>query len=53
MRILLENGKCQSLNDVVPMVEIRNVTDYMPQLKYMISSVLGAEVSAKRQHNTS
>lgn len=49
----MENGKCQSLNDVVPMVQIRNVTDFMPQLKYMISSVLGAEVGTKRQHSNS
>lgn len=53
MRLLLESGKCQSLNDVVPMVQIRNVTDYMPQLKYMISSLLGPEVGTKRQHGNS
>lgn len=52
MRVLLENGKCQSMNEIVPMVQIRNVTDYMPQLKYMLSNILGAEVGNKRQHSS-
>lgn len=50
MRVLLENGKCQSLNEVVPLVQVRNVIEYMPQLKYMIGGILGSnELAAKRQ----
>lgn len=52
MRVLLENGKCQSLNEVVPLVQVRSVIDYMPQLKYMIGGILGATEMAKRQRTS-
>lgn len=53
MRVLLENGKCQSLNEVVPLVQVRSVIEYMPQLKYMIGGILGStEMAAKRQRTS-
>lgn len=54
MNVLLENGKCQTVNDVVPLVLVRNVIDYMPQLKYMLGGMTAeAAASSKRQMNNS
>lgn len=36
MHVLVENGKCQSINETVLLVQVRHVIDYMPQLKYML-----------------
>lgn len=56
MRILIENGKCQNANDTVPLVQVRNVINYMPQLKYMlngmISSMITPDISSKRQRSS-
>ncbi|XP_050313067.1 uncharacterized protein LOC126748107 isoform X3 [Anthonomus grandis grandis] len=51
VQVLLENNKCSSRNETIPLVQVRNVIDYMPQLKYMLSSKV-AEVPAKRQRNS-
>lgn len=50
MRVLMENGKCQNINDTVPLVQVRNVMNYMPQLKYMLN--ITPELAAKRQRNS-
>ncbi|XP_049826660.1 uncharacterized protein LOC109609470 isoform X2 [Aethina tumida] len=46
-RVLMETGKYQNITDTsLPLVQVRNVVDYMPQLKYMLSM---PEPPAKRQ----
>ncbi|XP_023309869.1 uncharacterized protein LOC108916953 isoform X1 [Anoplophora glabripennis] len=55
VRLLLENGRCQNANETIPLVQVRNVIDYMPQLKYMLSGMTGmltSDVAAKRQRNS-
>lgn len=52
VRLLLENGRCQNANETIPLVQVRNVIDYMPQLKYMLSGMLTSDVAAKRQRNS-
>lgn len=37
MQILKEAGKCQSSSDVVPLVQVKDVMQYMPQMKYMFT----------------
>lgn len=37
MQILKEAGKCQSTNDLVPLVQVKDVMQYMPQMKYMFT----------------
>ncbi|CAH0562183.1 unnamed protein product [Brassicogethes aeneus] len=49
LRVLLENGKCGSVNEAVPLVQVRNVIDFMPQLKYMLNI---PEIAAKRQRTS-
>ncbi|KAK4871603.1 hypothetical protein RN001_015727 [Aquatica leii] len=49
MRVLYENGKCQGINESIPLVPVRLVLEYMPQLKYMLGGLIGSEVAAKRQ----
>jgi hypothetical protein len=49
--VLMESGKCQNMNDVVPLVQVTNVIDFMPQLKYMLGGVL-PNMSNKRQRNS-
>ncbi|XP_063928611.1 uncharacterized protein LOC135141445 isoform X1 [Zophobas morio] len=51
-RVLMESGKCQNMNEVVPLVQVRNVIDFMPQLKYMLGGVLPPNMSNKRQRNS-
>ncbi|XP_022902096.1 uncharacterized protein [Onthophagus taurus] len=48
MRVLLENGKCQNLHEIVTMVQLRDVIDYMPQLKYILMGPFCQNVAAKR-----
>ncbi|XP_060537177.1 uncharacterized protein LOC132708692 isoform X2 [Cylas formicarius] len=52
IRVLFENGKCQNLNETVPLVQVRNVIDFMPQLKYMLRGMITSDVAAKRQRNS-
>lgn len=51
VQVLMENGKCSNRNETVPLVQVRNVIDYMPQLKYMLNDMV-TEVAAKRQRNS-
>ncbi|KAK9889189.1 hypothetical protein WA026_004468 [Henosepilachna vigintioctopunctata] len=52
MQVLLENGKCQNINETVPLVQVRNVIDYMPQLKYMLGGMLQSDMGAKGPRNS-
>lgn len=36
MTVLMANGKCKSLNEVVFLVEVKKIIDFMPQLNYII-----------------
>lgn len=51
MQVLIENGKCTNRNEAVPLVQVRNVIDYMPQLKYMLNGML-SDGPGKRQRNS-
>lgn len=52
MRVLVENGKAPSEHDNMALVQVRNVIDYMPQLKYMLSGLVSSEAGSKRQRNS-
>lgn len=49
MKVLLENHKCQSLNETVPLVLVRNVIEFMPQLKFMLGA---RDAGANQQRNS-
>jgi len=51
MQVLVENGKCANRNETVPLVQVRNVIEYMPQLKYMLNGMI-ADVPGKRQRTS-
>ncbi|XP_014209867.1 uncharacterized protein LOC106640371 isoform X2 [Copidosoma floridanum] len=66
MKILMENGKCSSLNEELPLIHVRDIMKYMPQIKYMLnnqrnmgmpqpahSSSLSSEEQAKKRQRTS
>ncbi|KAJ8975806.1 hypothetical protein NQ317_013737 [Molorchus minor] len=52
LRLLMENGRCQNASETIPLVQVRNVIDFMPQLKYMLSGMLTTDVASKRQRNS-
>ncbi|CAB0031130.1 unnamed protein product [Trichogramma brassicae] len=37
MEMLLKNGKCSSLREELPLIQVRSIMKYMPQLKYMLN----------------
>ncbi|XP_057340942.1 uncharacterized protein LOC130677979 isoform X5 [Microplitis mediator] len=39
MKKLLEAGKCSSLSDELPLIHVRNIMKYMPQMKYMFRNM--------------
>ncbi|XP_056645394.1 uncharacterized protein LOC130450790 isoform X1 [Diorhabda sublineata] len=51
-RLLMENGRCSNASETVPLVQVRNVIDFMPQLKYMLSGLISSDAAAKRQRNS-
>lgn len=53
MQVLLESGKCQSVNETIPLVQVRSVIDFMPQLKYMLGGgMLQSDMGSKRPRNS-
>nr|CAD7397069.1 unnamed protein product [Timema poppensis] len=57
MQILQDAGKCKSTNDVLPLIQVRDVMQYMPQLKYMLGRVANnsshdTSGTAKRQRTS-
>merc|ERR1719167_1275573 len=46
--ILRQEGKCQ-LYDPVPLVLVKDIMTYMPQIKYMFSNLASNEPASKRQ----
>jgi hypothetical protein len=54
MNILRESGKCQSVNDILPLVQVRDVMQFMPQMKYMFSRMnAGGEENPSKRQRTS
>lgn len=49
---LLTEGRCTNGTETIPLVQVRNVIDFMPQLKYMLSGMMGSDVGSKRQRNS-
>ena len=45
--ILRQEGKCQ-LYDPVPLVLVKDIMTYMPQIKYMFASMTTSEPAPKR-----
>ncbi|KAG7204806.1 hypothetical protein KM043_005212 [Ampulex compressa] len=37
MKMLMEAGKCSSINEELPLIHVKNIIKYMPQLKYMFN----------------
>ncbi|KAF7401486.1 hypothetical protein HZH68_007306 [Vespula germanica] len=37
MKMLMEAGKCTSLNEELPLIQVGNIMKYMPQFKYMFN----------------
>ncbi|XP_054004682.1 uncharacterized protein LOC128890325 isoform X1 [Hylaeus anthracinus] len=37
MNMLMEAGKCSSLNEELPLIQVKSIMKYMPQLKYMFN----------------
>uniref|UniRef100_A0A1B6L2S1 Uncharacterized protein n=1 Tax=Graphocephala atropunctata TaxID=36148 RepID=A0A1B6L2S1_9HEMI len=58
MQVLKENGKCESMTDTMPLIQLRDVVSYMPQMKYIMERTAGAggggggESAAKRQRTS-
>ncbi|XP_046678135.1 uncharacterized protein LOC124366001 isoform X1 [Homalodisca vitripennis] len=56
MQVLKENGKCDSMADTLPLIQLRDVVSYMPQMKYIMERTAGAggggESAAKRQRTS-
>lgn len=37
MQMLMEAGKCSSINEELPLIQVRSIMKYMPQMKYMFN----------------
>lgn len=37
MKMLMEAGKCSSLTEDLPLIQVRNIMKFMPQFKYMFN----------------
>lgn len=38
MKMLMEAGKCSSLTEELPLIQVKSVIKFMPQFKYMFNS---------------
>uniref|UniRef100_A0A1B6EDD5 Uncharacterized protein n=2 Tax=Clastoptera arizonana TaxID=38151 RepID=A0A1B6EDD5_9HEMI len=54
MQVLKDSQKCQSVNDIVPLVQLRDISQCMPQLRYVIDSIHAnsGELPTKRQRTS-
>ncbi|KAH0955307.1 hypothetical protein HN011_003106 [Eciton burchellii] len=53
MKMLMEAGKCSSLTEDLPLIQVRSVMKYMPQFKYMFNSrdmVMPAPAHSSEEH---
>ncbi|XP_015429712.1 PREDICTED: uncharacterized protein LOC107186378 isoform X2 [Dufourea novaeangliae] len=46
MKMLMEAGKCSSLNEELPLIQVKSIMKYMPQLKYMFNADMVMPVPA-------
>jgi hypothetical protein len=53
MQILQESGKCLSTNDVLPLVQVRDIMKYMPQMTYMFNRMGNNNEPASKRQRTS
>jgi len=53
MKMLMEAGKCSSLTEDLPLIQVRSVMKYMPQFRYMFNSrdmVMPAPAHSSEEH---
>ncbi|CAK9800829.1 hypothetical protein ANTPLA_LOCUS2582 [Anthophora plagiata] len=53
MKMLMEAGKCSSLNEELPLIQVKSIMKYMPQLKYMFNRgemVMPAPAHSSEEH---
>ncbi|XP_031828704.1 uncharacterized protein LOC116425311 isoform X2 [Nomia melanderi] len=53
MKMLIEAGKCSSLNEELPLIQVKSIMKYMPQLKYMFNRgeiVMPAPAHSSEEH---
>ncbi|XP_011314365.1 uncharacterized protein [Fopius arisanus] len=51
MKKLMEAGKCTSMNEELPLIQVRNIIKYMPQMKYMFRSMgIPATAHSSEEH---
>ena len=53
MQILKDAQKCASVNDALPLVQVKDVMQYMPQMKYMFAPRRGSEEPPPKMKRTS
>ena len=57
MEMLMKNGKCSSLTEELPLIQVRSIMNYMPQLKYMLNNhninMTGTSASPQPAHSMS
>ena len=53
MMILKEAGKCSSTSDALPLVQVKDVLQFMPQMKYMFASRRSSEEPPHKMKRTS
>ncbi|XP_029050488.1 uncharacterized protein LOC114879598 isoform X2 [Osmia bicornis bicornis] len=53
MKMLMEAGKCSSLNEELPLIQVKSIMKYMPQFKYMFNRgemVMPAPAHSAEEH---
>lgn len=53
MSILRDSGKCQSTQEMLPLVQVRDVMQYMPQIKYIVRGMSASEENPSKRQRTS
>lgn len=51
--VLKENKRCQNLNDVVPLIQVKDVINYMPQMKYILERLSQTDGNASKRQRVS
>ncbi|XP_012282017.1 uncharacterized protein LOC105700600 isoform X2 [Orussus abietinus] len=53
MKMLMDAGKCSSMNEELPLIPVRSIMKYMPQMKYMFNNrnvVMPAPAHSSEEH---
>ncbi|KAK7790207.1 hypothetical protein R5R35_013172 [Gryllus longicercus] len=53
MTILRDSGKCQSTQEMLPLVQVKDIMQYMPQIKYIVKSMSAPEENPSKRQRTS